>query len=425
MFTGLILTAWILAGEPAAPKSDDLKPEILRLVRQLDSDELSQRDAAEQALIGKGPSVLDLLPADNQRASAEVRERLRRIRQKLQQLAVAATLKPALVTLHADALPLSKILVALEEQSGNKIVDYRAQFGQAAADPALKVDFDKTPFWQALDEVLDQAGMTIYPYSDQPGLNLVNRSREQSPRSKNVCYSGPFRFEPMLLVAQRDLSDPQAASLRMVIEAVWEPRLKPIMLLERLAHVEAVDDRRQPLTVQNPDAEMEVPVDGLKSAVELNISFALPPREVKEIARVKGKLSAVVAGKIEEFSFDDLLQAKNVEKRTAGVTVTLEQVRQDNNAWEVFLRVRFDEPGDALASHRGWIFRNIAYLQGPDGKPIAFQRQETTRQTKNEIGMMYVFLLDKPPADLKFIYQTPGAILNAEVEYEFHNLKLP
>lgn len=245
------------------------------------------------------------------------------------------------------------------------------------------------------------------------------------PRTKDAVYSGPFRFDPVELIAQRDLRDPKSRLLRLTFDAAWEPRLKPIFLLQRLADVEAVDDRGQPLAAESTDAEMEVPVEGLKSAVELTLPFALPPREAKEITRVKGKLTAVVAGKIEEFRFDDLLNAKNVEKHAAGVTVTLERTRQNKSILEVFVRTRFDAPGDALASHRGWIFHNEAYLEGPDGKPIEYDDMETTRQTKNEVGIRYDFPLEKPPADLKFIYKTPGAILSTDVEYEFRNLRLP
>ena len=77
-------------------------------MRQLDSDQLAQRNAAEEALIQKGPAVIDLLPAATDRMSAEVRDRLARIRQKLQQAAVESSVKPSLITLNGDAMPLSK-----------------------------------------------------------------------------------------------------------------------------------------------------------------------------------------------------------------------------------------------------------------------------------------------------------------------------
>ncbi len=196
MFTGLMLIACSLAGQPTQAASEDLKAEVRRLVRQLDSDELAQRNAAEEALVKKGPAALELLPAATERLSAEARERLARIRQKLQQAAVESSVKPSLITLDGDAMPLSKALAALAEQSGNKIVDYRGQFGQPANDPPLKVHFDKTPFWQALDQVLDQANLTVYPYGDEPGLNIVGRVLGQTLRAKRgLCRAVPLRAD--------------------------------------------------------------------------------------------------------------------------------------------------------------------------------------------------------------------------------------
>ena len=58
--------------------------------------------------------------------------------------------------------------------------------------------------------------------------------------------------------------------------------------------------------------------------------------------------------------------------------------------------MRFDDAGDALASHRQWIFNNEAYLEGPDGKPIAYDTFETTAQGKNEVGVAYLFSTDRP-----------------------------
>ncbi|MGW8257664.1 MAG: hypothetical protein ACWGMZ_09285, partial [Thermoguttaceae bacterium] len=88
----------------------------------------------------------------------------------------------------------------------------RKPFGQEANDRRLSVDFDKTPFWRAFDRVLDQAGLTVYAYADRPGLNLVARSADQGLRSKNVFYAGVFRFQPLALVAQRDIDEPKNSS---------------------------------------------------------------------------------------------------------------------------------------------------------------------------------------------------------------------
>ncbi len=443
MLTSVLLTGCLLMGQAALPSvDDDLKLEVRRLVRQLNATRLAQREAAEGQLLKLGPRALELLPPVSDRTPAEVAQRLGRIRRKLQLAAAEAVAKASLVTLSGDAMPLSKVLAALEEQSGNKIVDFRKRFRQQVTDPNLKVDFNRTPFWEALDQVLDQAELTVYSFGDERAINLIGREDAPLPgvptanRADSASYGGPFRFEPIRVVAIRDLRRPfgggassptdgrDGQSLRLVLSVAWEPRLKPISLKQRMADLKVIDENGNPLAVDDSQAELEVPA-GDETSVQLTIPLKLPPREVKQIASLKGKLMVMLPGKVETFSFGELTTAKNVEKRTAGVTVTLEQVRRNGSIWEFRVRVRFDEAGQALESHRGWIYNNEAYLEGPDGKPIPYDSLDATGRGRNEVGVAYGFVLDGPPDKHKFVYKTPGVIMAAGFDYEIKNVRLP
>ena len=235
-----------------------------------------------------------------------------------------------------------------------------------------------------------------------------------------------FRFEPVRITAQRDLRNPANEVLQLVLEIAWEPRLGPISLKQPLADLKAVDAKGNPLSVDTPIAVLEVPVNPESAAEELILPLALPSREVKQIARLEGKLTALLPGRIETFRFENVIKAKNAEKRIASTTVVLEQTRRLNDdLWQVRMRVRFDRAGRALESHRGWIYDNEAYLEGPDRKPIPHEGFETTGRAENEVGVAYLFVLDGPPAAHTFVYKTPGAILSAEFEYEIRGVKLP
>ena len=436
MFTSVLLTGCVLMGQAAFPsveqlrvppnglEGDDLKLEVRRLVRQLNATRLAEREAAEQQLLKLGPRALELLPPVSDRTPAEVGQRLGRIRRKLQLAAAEGVAKPSLVTLSGDALPLSKVLAALEAQSGNKIVDFRKRRSQPVADPKLKLAFDKTPFWEALDKVLDQAELIMYPFGDERTISLVGRGDAPAPGAAAASYGGPFRFEPIRVVAIRDLRNTDGQSLRLMLSVAWEPRLKPISLKQRMADLKVVDENGNPLAVDDSQAELEVPA-GDETSVQLTLPLKLPPREVKQIASLKGKLTAMLPGKVETFSFGELTTAKNVEKRTAGVTVTLEQVRKNGSIWEVRVRARYDEAGQALESHRGWIYNNEAYLEGPDGKPIPYDSLDATGRGRNEVGVAYGFVLDGPPDKHKFVYKTPGVIVATGFDYEIKNVKLP
>lgn len=428
----MLIGCW-LAAQVAIGAGDDLQTEVRRLIRQLDAPQLAQREAAEAALLGRGPAILPLLPSPDDRTPAEVEQRLGRIRQKLQQSAADAVANASTITLHSEAMPLADILRAFQDQSGNTLVDYRQKFGQPATDSKQAVQFDKAPFWPALDRLLDQCGLTIYPYGQPEAISLIAALPKKSPpRVGRASYSGPFRFEPIAVIARRDPREADGGTLTLVLEAAWEPRLRVITLLWPMADVRAVDEQGNVLPVADPDAKPETSVTGETPAVKLNLSLQLPPRQVQKIASLRGKLLATLPGKTEIFRFDRLADARNVERRIAGVTVTLDGVRNagpndggKGGVWDVRVRVRFDDAGDALASHRQWIFGNPAYLEGPDRKPIAYETYETVAQSKDALEIAYRFKADRPLDELTFVYQTPGSIITTAYDYELKGISLP
>jgi hypothetical protein len=146
---------------------------------------------------------------------------------------------------------------------------------------------------------------------------------------------------------------------------------------------------------------------------------------VKKIARLKGKLTALLPGKVETFRFGDLEGAEQVEQRVAGVTVVLQQVRKNRSVWEIRLKVRFDEAGGALESHRTWIYDNEIYLETADGEQTEWATFETTLQTENEVGAAYYFAVDGPLSDYTLVYKTPALILSKQTEYEIGEVELP
>jgi len=434
MFSALLAAGTVLVGQAAAEADHPtLEREVRSLVRQLDSRlSADERNTAEAKLIELGPKVLDLLPKPTSRSSANLKQCLTRIRHKLQQKAAEDSVKASTVTLKGKAMPLSKILAAIEQQTGNKITDIRKRFGHEVTDPELDVEFEKTPFWQALDEVLDQAELTVYPHpvEEEKAVFLITRGETQRPRCEGVSYAGPFRLEPQKIMAQCDLRHPEQKSLMFQLEVAWEPRLAPITLKQKLGELKAVDEDGNPIAVADEEAEIEVPGGKESSATNLILPWQLPPRSVEKIASLTGKFAAMVPGRVETFTFDDL-SAKNVKKRIAGVTVTLEGVRKNNQLQEVRIRVQFDSAGKALASHRNWIFNNEAYLvdskaeKDSKGKKVEYETLETTSQGPNEVGVAYLFFLEKPIADYKFVYKTAGVIVATEFEYELKDIKLP
>jgi hypothetical protein len=403
----------------------DLAGRVAELVRKLDSPEASQREEAQRQLLELGPQVLPLLPSVTRQTPAEVRARLDHIYRTLTRAEIEAAVRPSPVTL-AGPLPLSQAMAAIASQSGNRLIDYRRRFQQEADDPVLDLTLNQRPFWEALDQVLDAAGLTLYPFPEERGvLAYVVRPPSAARRAKLGCISGCFRFEPSRLIAQRDLRQPSLSSLRLTMDVLWEPRLRPIALEVPLAELKAEDDKGQALTVDSR-ATVEVPVDGVSSAASVELPLPALSRSSLWLARVSGTMTALVLGRAETFEFPQVARARQLERQRGGVTVVLEQARKSGELFEVTLRVRFERAANALESHRGWIYDNEAYLLDRQGRRRESVGLEATLLMPSEVGLSYKFEAAEGLGDeLTFVYRTPADIHRLSIPWELKDLELP
>ncbi len=416
------------AEAPAAKAADaDLAIKVKTLVRQLDDDAQAKREAAEKELVTLGADVLPLLPAITARTPAEVKNRLGRVRSALMKIAIEASTKTALVSL-AGEMPVSQAIAELAKQSGNTLVDYRERMNQELRDPTIKVDLKEVPFWQALDTVLDAANLSVYNFDEEKmALAYVARGEDAVPRVGHAAYSGLFRLEPVRIEAVRDLRNPANRSLRLTLEAAWEPRVRPIVLEQPLDETSATDEAGGAILIDGSEGKLEVPIEANNAAVELVIPLQAPERAVKQIASIKGKLTAVVLGRVESFEFADLDKVKSAELERGGATVVVDSFRKNGDIYEVNMRVAFDKASNALESHRGWIYNNECFLSDPKGNRIDNVGVEATLLADNEVGLSYKFDLGEKttPAGHKFVYRTAAAIIRVPVEFELKGIDLP
>ena len=148
-------------------------------------------------------------------------------------------------------------------------------------------------------------------------------------------------------------------SLVVTLEAAWEPRIRMLKLVQPMADVRAVDDRGEVLTSPQTAAQPELNVASGVSTVRVELPLKLPSRGASELVRLDGQLLATVPGKMETFRFDKLADAHKEERRIAQVTVTLEKVQKNaRRLLHSHSNPLRPMPGDALASHRQWIFEN-------------------------------------------------------------------
>lgn len=429
-----LLVAGSIATRPvvAAALDDDVNAQL----EGLGSPSPSEREAAEAALERLAKSsdeaaerVLALLPAAGPTVPAEVTAAVDRVRIRVQRGVALRATAPSRVTLRVTRAPLAEVLAEFERQTGARLVDNRAAVGGDATPTLVTLDLADAPFWQAIDALLDEADLSVYPFGEAGELSLVTRSTGESPRRRGTAYAGPFRFEATSLATTRGLRDAGSSRLDIEVEAAWEPRLRPIALSMPMSSlvVETAEGGR--VAPRNADESIDLEATTAEQLLTMTLSLALPDRRVKRLERVAGEMTALVPATRREFRFAEFGAATLPATQSFGAaTVTVRRFAKAGAVWELDMELRLADPGDALASHRGWVFDNPSYLQTPEGERIEHAGFETTLQRGDLIGLVYLFDLGEEPPDpkrLTWVYETPSGVHTIPVRWELGPLELP
>ncbi len=410
LITALSCNTWVTC---AANAEKELTAFVKRAVQVLDSQELSQRQAAEKALINKGPAILDLLPSQTEQLSAEVKKRLRRVRQTLYGQIAKATTRASNVTLQGS-YSLAEILREFESQTSNQVSFEHEQTAK------INLDIQETPFLQALDIVLNKTNLVVQP-SKSKNRNQIFIGPDFCPKPVNrthVTYAGIFR------IAATELSVTKQS--RLTFQINWEPRIRPLYLTIDGKSISATDDQQNKIKC-HLFGERTLNVEGRASSVKIEIPLELPQQEATKLTSVKGTLSAVLPGRHEPFSFSltPKTPATPAKQQRAGVIVELQQAVAITERIEVQVKITYADAGDAFASHRGWLSHNATYLSIDGQRVLGTPSRKTLPQTAQSVTYLFGFDCTAPLSELKFHYHTPALLLHKQIEFEIHDIPLP
>lgn len=330
------------------------------------------------------------------------------------------------VSLHVDSVPLGEVLAQIDQQTGNRTVDQRQSLESSAAgaDANVSLRVTEEPYWSAIDQLLDANNLNVSNQSGEDALAIVERELKLGARARRAVYAGPFRFEALAVQSQRGLRHPQEKSLAIELEVAWEPRLRPLVVSLAAAELVAMVDQIAPLPARYPQGIFAAEVPAGTQAIELTLPFELPPRRTAHVTTLSGKLRALIPGRIARFEFDDLAQAKGKTQRIDDTEVVIDDVRKNNEVWEIHMRLVLDKRNPALDAQSGWAFENPSYLVDAQGEKIENAGLETTAEGDHELGVAYFFDV----ADLeglRWVYETPAQIAEAEVDFELKDIDLP
>ncbi|WP_152049864.1 hypothetical protein [Tautonia marina] len=419
------LTSFGVAQEVSAA----LRDRVAQLVEQLGEEGTETRDNAEQALTKLGARILPLLPDPAEVDEADLRDRLARIRSALEVASTENVSEASRITIQGDGIRLSEVLRELQRQSGNRISDLRELYGQDATNPALDLQINDLPFLEAFDLIAEKAGLEPVFYTGDGTIGLLTQGameygEGEGTGSAPTIYTGPFRVSLNQIAAQHDLTT-GARSTNAQVMVVWEPRLRPMLMNLDVSNVEIVDDRGQEVMPSVSEEAGTVVLRPENPTAELNLNMASPDRKAQQIDRLKVRATLTVPSGNEVFRLD--LGTPTPSQEQGDVTVSVGRVEVDGFVWKVDVRVTYEGQSEAFETYRQGLFNNRLWLQRPDGS--RFEQNGGFNQigaSANSMAFQYLFV-DAPgkPSDYQLVYETPGAVLELPLEFEFTDVPLP
>jgi hypothetical protein len=170
---------------PAPLVAEKIDPSVDQLIKDLASEDYRTREKAGRELVAKGEKVLPSLRAAlNNTENPEAHRRLLVMVRKMDYDRLVA---PKVVTMTIKDKPIKHALDEITKQTG-----YKINFGgQGGPESKYSFEFDKVPFWQAVDKVATAAGCVIFnnDFNDDT-IQIYN----QEAINPYVAYAGPFRF---------------------------------------------------------------------------------------------------------------------------------------------------------------------------------------------------------------------------------------
>jgi hypothetical protein len=401
----------------ATTKEDPLRATVERLLRKLDADALLDRDSAEKELIALGVAAVQYLPPVNARLSTEVATRIFRVRNALDQAAIAARLDGKKFSFQGKH-SIVKVLETLGAYSGIQFeIDERF-------DRQAELKIEELTFWEAVDATLDAAELDVSLYGDKSGLSVVPNGRGIKRRG-SVGYNGAYRAEPSLIELSRDLSNNEDGRMRLSVQISWEPAATPIFMTIPGKSVRAKLNNDVELLSLNPLSNPEfTPVEGTLTT-EVTLQFAAPPRECDAIKEVSLEVAALVPGSLQTFRFDDLATKETVKLKHGDLTIALEPISQSGEFSEFRMSLLLNDTTGVFDSYRGWVLNKEAYLLDPKGKRLENQGFHTRRLADNEVGISYLFEIPADPQGYVFVYQVPGSVVKRSIPLTIKNIPLP
>lgn len=422
------------AARGIAAAQDALKDRVDQLIERLGSQDSAAADAAAQALIKLGPRVLPLLPASGaQGANEAVARRLGEVRSSLESSGNRSP-SASRVTLQGEAMRLSDVMKALQQQTGNTLIDLREQSGQTATNPSVKLDFNDTPFFKALDEITAKAGLSLNFYNAEGAIAYLQADESMpaegsKPASRPfVEYVDAFRVSLNQILISRDFANGDSvANMRM--EFVWEPRLRPLSMKLETGKIKAVDDKGRPIAASVAGESMELAIRPENPIVDVNLNLTAPPRDAERIASIELEAELTVPTRTVRLTLPDITRKDSLAE-SGNSRLKIVDFENEPPVWKIRAELSAARPAGAenVESYQQTNLAPTVGLAKADSARIPLNGGFSVGPGSSAGSLVYELLfvdITGRPEDHGLVLEIPGELKKIPVRWSFREIPLP
>jgi hypothetical protein len=350
----LTVAVWCFAGAPAGSPSTAPSAEVQALIAQLSDVDWRVREKAQARLVefgeeARGP-LEKLAAADD--ATPDARGSARRALKLLDEAGLTGQTR---VTLHFKEAHPRDVIAALARQGRTELPIWPEGSWQEAGRkwPTLTIDIDRQPFWAAMRQVCEQAGLNVNTYGVADRLALTPHGGDG--RWDGVAYlNGPFMFvarsasegQSRTVGFGRDRARNASHSLSVAVTGFAEPKLRVLGRAWSPDVSEATDDTGRSLLGPKPNLRdgLDMNLHGNANVWDLTLTLQ-PAPGAKQLTRLKGSSKLLIQTKSETLELPDPLKARDLVKVVAGRRFHFKDMKRMGGGYSLNVTIH-SPPGD-------------------------------------------------------------------------------
>jgi len=306
------------------------------LARQLSDPNWQLRRSAREAFVRMGDEARPTLEALVQNARDE--ETRLQAREALAQIEENRTLGPSYITLHVKAARPDEVFAEISRQCHAPLATYPENLWSQGNFRPLTLDVDRKPFWEVMPQLCQHFGVEFTQF--QMGLRIMRGANRISGITQ---VEGPFLVVANQLTYTRTRNLAQGrgdnSSFSMSLYVYPEPKITLMRGTTSLKLIDAADEHGNSL--MPPVNTRSIMSGGFGSGVvQLYAPLSYPRRNPgSKMVRFRASVTFNVQTKSQQVQIGDVMKAKDQHVSLKGMDVTLKEVTQKPEGFEMKLVV--------------------------------------------------------------------------------------